>query len=126
MSFIFGGLICAVGEFLILKTALTPARILVGYVCTGVVLGAAGVYGAFTDLAHSGATVPLTGFGYLLAKGVYRAVTEEGLSGVLTGGLKAASGGISAAVIFGFLAGLFGFGYPQGSGKKSQFAIYKR
>ena len=105
-AFVVGGLICMLGQILIDKTKLTPARILVCYVVLGVILGGAGVYEKLVDFAGAGATVPLTGFGYNLAKGVKQAVQEDGWLGVLTGGLKAAAGGISAAVFFGFLAAL--------------------
>lgn len=105
-AFIIGGAICMVGQLLIDKTKLTPARILVCYVVLGVVLGGAGVYEKLVDFAGAGATVPLTGFGYNLAKGVREAVQEDGLLGAFTGGLKAASGGITAAMVFGFLAAL--------------------
>lgn len=89
------------------RTKLTPARILVSYVVAGVVLTAVGVYGPLIDFAGAGATVPLTGFGSLLAKGVKEAVTEKGLLGALTGGAAAAAGGISAAIVFGWLVSLF-------------------
>lgn len=105
-AFVVGGAICAVGQLLIDKTKLTPARILVCYVVLGVILGGAGVYEKLVDFAGAGATVPLTGFGYTLAKGVKEAVAEQGVLGALTGGLKAASGGITAAVFFGFLSAL--------------------
>ena len=105
-AFAVGGAICAVGQLLLDKTKLTPARILVCYVVLGVILGGCGVYQPLIDFAGAGATVPLTGFGSLLAKGVREAVREDGLLGALTGGLKAASGGIAAAVFFGFLAAL--------------------
>ena len=105
-AFLVGGAICAVGQLLIDKTRLTPARILVFYVILGVVLGGCGVYEKLVEFAGAGATVPLTGFGYNLAKGVRQAIQEDGLLGVLTGGLKAAAGGISAAVFFGFVAAL--------------------
>ena len=105
-AFLVGGAICMVGQILIDKTKLTPARILVYFVVLGVILGGAGVYEALVDFAGAGATVPLTGFGYNLAKGVREAVQEDGLLGALTGGLKAASGGITAAMVFGFLAAL--------------------
>mgnify|MGYP002515676183 FL=1 len=105
-AFVVGGAICAVGQLFIDKTKLTPARILVCYVVLGVILGGAGVYEKLVDFAGAGATVPLTGFGYTLAKGVKEAVAEQGVLGALTGGLKAASGGITAAVFFGFLAAL--------------------
>lgn len=105
-AFLIGGAICMVGQILIDKTKLTPARILVCYVVLGVVLGGAGVYEKLVDFAGAGATVPLTGFGNNLAKGVREAVQEDGLLGAFTGGLKAASGGITAAMVFGFLAAL--------------------
>ena len=105
-AFLVGGAICMIGQILIDKTKLTPARILVCYVVLGVILGGAGVYEKLVDFAGAGATVPLTGFGYNLAKGVREAVQEDGLLGALTGGLKAASGGITAAMVFGFLAAL--------------------
>ena len=105
-AFLIGGAICVVGQILIDRTKLTPARILVCYVVLGVILGGAGVYEKLVDFAGAGATVPLTGFGYNLARGVKQAVQEDGWLGVLTGGLKAAAGGISAAVFFGFLAAL--------------------
>ena len=105
-AFVVGGLICMLGQILIDKTKLTPARILVCYVVLGVILGGTGVYEKLVDFAGAGATVPLTGFGYNLARGVKQAVQEDGWLGVLTGGLKAAAGGISAAVFFGFLAAL--------------------
>lgn len=105
-AFVVGGAICAVGQLLIDKTKLTPARILVCYVVLGVILGGAGVYEKLVDFAGAGATVPLTGFGYTLAKGVKEAVAEQGVLGALTGGLKAASGGITAAIFFGFLSAL--------------------
>ena len=126
LSFLFGGILCAIGEFLILKTTLTPARILTGNVCAGVLLGAAGLYSPFAQVARSGATVPLTGFGYLLSKGVYTAVSETGVIGAFTGALTASSGGIAAAVFFGLLSGVFAFGYPQEKAKNSHFTIYKR
>lgn len=103
-AFLIGGAICAIGQILIDKTKLTPARILVFFVVLGVILGGCGVYQKLVDFAGAGATVPLTGFGYNLAKGVKKAMQEEGVLGILTGGLKAAAGGISAAVFFGFLA----------------------
>lgn len=105
-AFLIGGAICMIGQILIDKTKLTPARILVCYVVLGVVLGGADVYEKLVDFAGAGATVPLTGFGYNLSKGVREAVQEDGLLGALTGGLKAASGGITAAMVFGFLAAL--------------------
>ena len=105
-AFVVGGAICAVGQLLIDKTKLTPARILVCYVVLGVILGGAGVYEKLGGFAGAGATVPLTGFGYTLAKGVKEAVAEQGVLGALTGGLKASAAGIAAAVFFGFLAAL--------------------
>lgn len=105
-SFAVGGLICVVGQLLIDYTSITPARILVLFVTLGVALTAVGVYEPLVDFAGGGATVPLTGFGYSLAKGVERAVNENGLMGALTGGITAASGGISAAIFFGFLCAL--------------------
>ena len=105
-AFLCGGLLCAVGQIIIDKTNLTPARILVGYVVTGVLLQAVGLYQHLVDWAGAGATVPLTGFGYTLAKGVEKAVTEEGLLGALTGGLTATAGGITAAVLFSLIAAL--------------------
>lgn len=105
-AFLIGGAICVVGQILIDRTKLTPARILVCYVVLGVILGGTGVYEKLVDFAGAGATVPLTGFGNTLAKGVRDAVQEQGILGVLTGGLKATAGGITAAVFFGFLAAL--------------------
>lgn len=102
-AFLCGGLLCAVGQIILDRTNLTPARILTGYVVAGVFLQAVGVYQYVVDWGGAGATVPLTGFGYLLAKGVARAVAEKGLLGVITGGLTATSGGIAAAVVFGLL-----------------------
>ena len=102
--FLVGGLLCVLGEILILKTKLTPARILVLYVTAGAVLSAAGLYAPLVRFAAAGATVPLTGFGHLLAQGAISAVQETGLLGAFTGGISAAAGGIAAAVFFGFLA----------------------
>ncbi|MDR0904123.1 MAG: stage V sporulation protein AE [Ruminococcus sp.] len=104
--FIVGGLFCAAGQLLISYTKLTPARILVAFVVAGVVLGAFGVYEPLIEFAGAGATVPLTGFGANLARGIREAVDERGLIGALTGGLTAASGGISAALLFGLLVAL--------------------
>ena len=104
--FVVGGIICIIGQILIDKTKLTPARILVIYVTTGVILGGLGIYKYLVDFAGSGATVPLTGFGYNLAKGTIEAVKENGLIGAFTGGLKASAGGIAAAVFFGYIASL--------------------
>ena len=105
-AFIIGGLLCMIGQILIDKTKLTPARILVSYVVIGVILGAVGIYEPFLNFAGAGASVPLTGFGSLLAKGVREAVDEKGLLGVLMGGLKASAGGITAAIIFGLIVSL--------------------
>ena len=105
-SFVIGGILCAIGELLIDYTKLTPARILVTYVVAGVVLGALGVYEPLTDLAGAGATVPLTGFGNNLARGVREAIDRDGFSGILTGGISAAAGGITSALIFGLLVSL--------------------
>ena len=102
--FLVGGLLCAVGQVLIDKTALTPARILTAYVVAGVVLGALGLYEPLVEFAGAGATVPLTGFGNTLAKGMRRAVAERGALGIFTGGFTAAAAGIAAAIVFGFLA----------------------
>lgn len=98
-AFIVGGLLCLLGQILIDKTKLTPARILVGYVIAGVFLGALGLYKPLVDFAGAGATVPLTGFGYTLAKGVHNAIDSSGFIGVLTGGLSASAGGIAAAIL---------------------------
>ena len=105
-AFIIGGLLCMIGQILIDKTRLTPARILVSYVVIGVLLGAIGVYEHIVEFAGAGATVPLTGFGYLLAKGVSKAVEEQGIIGAFTGGVTAAAGGITAAIFFGLLIAL--------------------
>ena len=105
-AFLCGGILCAIGQLLIDKTKLTPARILTGYVVAGVILGATGIYQSIADWGGAGATVPLTGFGFLLAKGVQKAVAESGWLGILTGGLTAAAGGITAAVVFAVLAAL--------------------
>ena len=107
-AFLIGGAICLVGQLLIDKTKLTPARILVSYVVAGVILGAVGLYEPFAEFAGAGASVPLLGFGHLLAQGVQNAVDECGLPGAFTGGLTAASGGIAASLIFGVLAALVG------------------
>ena len=104
--FITGGLICVIGQILIDKTKLTPARILVIFVTTGTILGCLGIYQYLVDFAGAGATVPLTGFGYNLAKGAIEGVKESGLVGAFTGGVKASAGGIAAAVFFGYLASL--------------------
>ena len=105
-SFFIGGLLCLAAQVLIDKTKLTPARILVGYVITGVLLGAVGIYDKLIAFAGAGASVPLTGFGHLLAKGVREAVDKDGFLGIFTGGLQACAGGISAAVIAGLISGM--------------------
>lgn len=105
-AFVIGGLLCLIGQVLIDKTKLTPARILVAYVVAGVLLGAVGIYKPFAEFAGAGATVPLTGFGYLLSKGVKEAVMQKGFVGILFGGLKATAGGITAAVFFGLIVSL--------------------
>lgn len=105
-AFLVGGILCLIGQILIDKTKLTPARILVSYVVAGVILGAIGVYKPLVEFAGAGASVPLTGFGYTLSKGVREAVDKDGFLGVFTGGLKATAGGITAAVFAGLLASL--------------------
>ena len=104
--YIVGGIICVIGQILIDKTKLTPARILVIYVTTGTILGGIGVYKYLVDFAGCGATVPLLGFGNNLAKGTIEAIKQKGILGAFTGGLKASSGGIAAAVFFGYIASL--------------------
>ena len=105
-AFLIGGALCLIGQILIDKTKLTPARILVSYVVAGVVLSGVGVYRYLADFAGAGATVPLTGFGYNLAKGVKEAVEKDGFLGIFTGGLKASAGGITAAILAGLLSSL--------------------
>lgn len=105
-AFIAGGFLCLIGQILIDKTKLTPARILVAYVVAGVILGGLQLYPKFVDFAGAGATVPLTGFGNTLAKGVREAVDKEGFLGIFTGGLKAAAGGITTAITAGLAASL--------------------
>jgi len=105
-AFAVGGLLCLIGQILIDKTKLTPARILVSYVVIGVILGAIRVYQPLVEFAGAGATVPLTGFGNTLAKGVTEAVDSDGLIGIFTGGLKAAAGGITAAIFSGLLTAI--------------------
>ena len=105
-AFLVGGLLCMAGQVVIDKTKLTPARILVAYVVIGVILGAVGLYEPLVEFAGAGATVPLTGFGYNLAKGVKEAVTQDGFLGILTGGLKACAGGITAAIVAGLIVSL--------------------
>ena len=104
--FVTGGIICIIGQVLIDKTKLTPAKILVIFVTTGAILGGLGIYQYLVDFAGAGATVPLTGFGYNLAKGAIEGIEQYGLIGAFTGGVKAAAGGIAAAVFFGYLASL--------------------
>lgn len=106
-AFLVGGIICAIGQILIDKTKLTPARILVSYVVAGVILTALGIYKPLVDFAGAGATVPLTGFGFTLATGVKEAVNEYSLVGALTGGVTATAAGITAAILFGWLVSLF-------------------
>lgn len=105
-AFLIGGLLCAIGQVLIDYTKLTPARILVCYVVSGVIIGALGWYKPLIEFAGAGATVPLTGFGYLLSDGVKNAIDEKGLLGAFTGGLSSAAGGITAAMLFGLLVAL--------------------
>lgn len=107
-AFAVGGIICVIGQILIDKTNLTPARILTSFVVAGVILGTVGLYGPLVDFAGSGATVPISGFGYNLYKGIRSAVQSDGWLGILTGGITATAAGISAAIIFGLLAGVFG------------------
>ena len=105
-AFVVGGAFCVIAQVLIDKTSLTPARILVSYVVAGVLLGAIGLYKPLVEFAGAGATTPLTGFGYLISKGVREAVDEKGLIGALTGGFTASAAGVSAAICFGFIASL--------------------
>ena len=103
-AFLIGGAICAVGQILIDFTKLTPARILTGYVVAGVILSALGIYEPLAEFAGAGATVPLTGFGHLLAEGIRKAVGRDGILGIFTGGLTASAGGVTAALLFGLFA----------------------
>ena len=105
-AFLIGGVLCLIGQILIDKTKLTPARILTGYVVAGVFLGAVGIYEPLVKFAGAGASVPLTGFGYALAKGVREAIAEKGFLGIFIGGLKACAGGITAAIVSGLLVSL--------------------
>ena len=105
-AFAVGGIICVIAQVLIDKKKLTPARILVSYVVAGVILGGVGLYEPLVKFAGGGATTPLTGFGYTIAKGVREAVDKEGLIGALKGGLTATAGGITAALFFGFVAAM--------------------
>ncbi|MEM5780550.1 MAG: stage V sporulation protein AE [Lawsonibacter sp.] len=113
-AFLCGGILCLIGQILIDKTPLTPGKILVCYVTGGVILSGLGLYQPLVDWGGAGASVPLTGFGHLLAKGVKKAVEEQGFLGALTGGLTATAGGIAAAVFFGFLVALLFKPKPKG------------
>jgi len=106
IAFAVGGAICAVGQILIDKTKLTPARIMVGYVVAGCILSYLGIYGNFVDFAGAGATVPLLGFGNILASGTVKAISEKGAVGIFTGGLSACAAGLGAAIVFGYLNAL--------------------
>ena len=112
-AFVVGGALCVVAQILLDKTSLSPARILVGYVVAGVILGAVGLYGPLVEFAGAGATVPLTGFGYLISKGVREAVDSQGLLGARSGGLCAAATGTAAALCFGYIAALCSRGKPK-------------
>ena len=112
-AFAVGGLLCVIAQIFIDKTKLNPARILVSYVVIGVILTAIGVYEPLVKFAGCGATTPLTGFGYSLAKGVEKAIEEKGAIGILTGGITGASGGITAAIVFGYLASLIFKSHPK-------------
>lgn len=114
MAFLFGGILCVIGQLLIDKTTLTPARILVIYVVSGVILGGFGIYKYLVDWFGAGATVPLTGFGYALAKGTAKAVGESGFLGAFTGGVTATAGGVAAAIFFGYLISLIFKAKPKG------------
>jgi len=105
-AFLVGGFFCAIGQILIDKTKLTPARILVTYVVTGIILTGLGIYEPIVKWAGAGATVPITGFGYTLAKGIKEAVTQDGLLGVLIGGIRGAAAGIASSIFFGYLIAL--------------------
>ena len=108
LAFLFGGLICALAQILIDLTKLTPARILTGCVTLGVFLSAIGVYKPFSELARAGASVPLTGFGHLMAEGVREAVEKDGALGIITGGISSAAAGITAAIVLGLAASVLG------------------
>lgn len=112
-AFVVGGALCTVGEFLVLKTKLTPARILVGYIVAGVILSAIGLYGPVVEFAGAGATIPLTGFGHALTTGVKKAVQEIGVMGAFTGGLTSTAAGIAAAVFFGTLTAMLFKPHPK-------------
>ncbi len=105
-AFLIGGALCFIGQVLVDFTKLTPARILTGYVVSGVILGAVGIYKPFAEFAGAGALTPLTGFGFLLAKGVKEKIMSDGAIGILTGGIGATAGGITAALLFGLLMSL--------------------
>lgn len=113
-AFVCGGILCVIGQILIDKTKLTPARILVSYVVAGVVLGAMGFYQPIADWGGAGATVPLTGFGFSLAKGVQKAVAEDGLLGAITGGITSTAGGITAAIVLALLVAILFKPKPKG------------
>lgn len=113
-AFVCGGILCVIGQILIDKTKLTPARILVSYVVAGVVLGALGLYQPIADWGGAGATVPLTGFGFSLAKGVQKAVAEDGLLGAITGGITSTAGGITAAIVLALLVAILFKPKPKG------------
>ena len=117
-AFIVGGLFCVIAQVLIDKTKLTPARILVGYVVAGVVLTAVGIYEPIVKFAGGGATTPLTGFGYVIAKGVKKAVNEDGFLGILTGGMTASAAGITAALFFSLIAALIFKSKPKNPGRR--------
>lgn len=112
-AFVVGGLFCTAAQILIDRTKLTPARILVGYVVIGVIAGGLGIYKPLVDLAGCGATTPLTGFGFLISQGVKEAVDKDGFLGILTGGITAAAGGITAALFFGLLMAIFTKSKPK-------------
>ena len=113
-AFVCGGILCVIGQILIDKTKLTPARILVSYVVAGVVLGAMGLYQPIADWGGAGATVPLTGFGFSLAKGVQKTVAEDGLLGAITGGITSTAGGITAAIVLALLVAILFKPKPKG------------
>ena len=113
-AFVCGGIFCVIGQILIDKTKLTPARILVSYVVAGVILGALGIYQPIADWGGAGATVPLTGFGFNLAKGVKKAVAEKGLLGIITGGATATAGGVTAAIFLAMLVAILFKPKPKG------------
>ena len=106
-AFWVGGLICVIGQILIDKTKLTPARILTGFVIAGVILGAIGVYKPLAEFAGAGASVPISGFGFLMSEGVRQQIDSQGALGILTGGISSAAAGIAAAIFFGLIAGIF-------------------